>query len=71
MKQECSLSPVLFNVHVDVVVVEYKNRIPAIGVYAEKYSRMKIILFADDGVLTATSELDLKAAIHRFYIIMN
>jgi endonuclease I len=32
---------------------------------------MKIILFADDRVLTATSEIDLKGAIHRFYLIMN
>jgi hypothetical protein len=32
MKQECSLSPVLFNMHVDAVVVECINRIPAIGI---------------------------------------
>lgn len=31
---------------------------------------MKIILFADDQVLTATSEMDLQAAVHRFYLVM-
>lgn len=37
----------------------------------DKDSRMKIILFADDQVLTANSEMDLQAAIQRFYLIMN
>jgi hypothetical protein len=49
----------------DAMPMEWKNKIPAI----DKDSRMRIILFADDQVLT--SEMNLQAAVHRFYSIMN
>jgi hypothetical protein len=55
----------------DVMLIQWKNKIPAIGIQTDKDSCIKIILFADDQVLTATSEMDLQAGIRRVYLIMS
>ncbi len=63
LRQGCVMSPWLFNIYMDGVMKEMKGKVGEVGVrmYAEgRKWVLNSILFADDTVLIAENESDIK-----------
>jgi hypothetical protein len=59
VRQGCGLSPVLFNIHINKIVQEFKMVIKK-GLQLSNRNLVNSILYADDQILMATSEDELQ-----------
>ena len=64
LKQDCVLSPVLFNIFINSLVTDIKAL--AIGIDGDKIG---ILLYADDIVLNAENENDLQLLLDILYMV--
>ena len=68
VRQECGLSPVLFNVHINKILQEFKTLIKN-GIQLNNRKLVNTVLYADDQILMATSEDDLQTMAHQLNLI--
>jgi len=59
VRQGCGLSPVLFNIYINKIIQEFETLIKK-GIQLNNRKLVNTILYADDHILMATSEDDLK-----------
>jgi len=59
VRQGCGLSPVIFNIHIIKIIQEFKTVIKK-GIQLNNRKLVNTIHYADDQILMATSEDDLK-----------
>jgi len=62
VRQGCNLSPLLFNIYIEQAVNEYKEYCTSIKVNG---MRIQMLRFADDIVIIAEDEINLKKALER------
>jgi len=67
VRQGCGLSPVLFNIYINKIVQEFKTTMKGIQLNKRKY--INTILYADDQILMASSEDDLKKMAYHLNLI--
>ena len=63
VRQGCGLSPVLFNIYINIIIQEFTTVIKK-GIQLNKRKLVNTILYADDQILMATSEDDLQTMAH-------
>jgi hypothetical protein len=68
VKQGCDLSPVLFNIHINKIIQEFKIVIKK-GIQLNNRKLVNTILYADDQTLMATSEDDLQTTAYDLNLI--
>jgi len=67
-RQGCGLSPVLFNIHINKIIQEFKIGIKK-GIKLNNRKLVKTILYADDQILMATSVNDLQTMTYHLNFI--
>jgi Reverse transcriptase (RNA-dependent DNA polymerase) len=67
LRQGCSLSPLIFNAYVEVVLREWKRSIGGMGIPINDETTLFTLSFADDQVVIAQDSYDLEFMIKRLY----
>jgi len=68
VRHGCGLSPVLFNIHINKIIQEFKIVIKK-GIQLNNRKLVNTILYADDQILMATSEDELQTMAHHLNLI--
>jgi hypothetical protein len=68
VRQGCGLSPVLFNIYINIIVQEFNATIMK-GIQLNKRKYINNILYADDQILMSTSEDDLQKMVYHLNLI--
>jgi hypothetical protein len=69
LRQGCGLSPLLFILHLDKIIKEWKSLKPP-GIKIDAHTTLSTVIFADDQVLIAESENDLQRAVFQLQNIL-
>ena len=64
MRQECSLSPTLFNIYVDDLIITWKKASNP-GIQINKNNHVSTLMYADDIILIQSTEDDLQRVVHQ------
>ena len=64
VRQGCSLSPTLFNIHIDDVLKNWQSK-EYPGVQLDRHTYLSTFLFADDKIIIQENEDTLQLAVHR------
>jgi len=59
-RQGCGLSPVLYNIYISKIIQEFKTMVKNV-IQLNGSKLVKMIVYADDQILMATSEDDLQS----------
>ena len=68
VRQGYGLSPVLFNIHINKIIQEFKSVIKK-GIQLNNRKLVNMILYADNQILMATSDDDLQTMAHHLNLI--
>jgi len=68
VRQGCGLSPVLFNIYINKILLEFKTVIKK-GIHLNNRKLVNMILYADNQILMATSEDELQTMAHHLNLI--
>ena len=68
VRMGCGLSPLLFNIYINKIIQQFKTVIKK-GIQLNNRKLVNTILYADDHILMATSEDDLKTMAHHLQLI--